>query len=80
MPKDDENQLEGEGSYTGAAQYDRDAERWTKEGDVEKAAEEAREDYDKDEPAYRQAEEAGKARAAEEDRFLRHPEGVEDKL
>lgn len=62
---------EGEGSQTGARQYDEGAREFAKSGRVEGAAEDARaavEGPEADE--LRAAEEAGKARSAEEDPAL----------
>ena len=65
-PKDKEP-LEGEGSYSAAESYDEEVRKFLSEEDPEKLAHKAEEELDKDEPAFRQAEEEGKRRAAEED-------------
>jgi hypothetical protein len=64
--------LEGEGSSTGAKQYDDEAERFARSGKVDKAAEEAASAFDAGEGSeLREAEQEGKRHAAEEDPLLR---------
>lgn len=64
--KSDKN-LEGEGSYEGAARYDREAREFGQTEDVEQLGKKALEERERDEPAFRKAEEEGKKHAAEED-------------
>ncbi|HZS82494.1 MAG TPA: hypothetical protein VFA50_06465 [Stellaceae bacterium] len=59
---------EGEGSRTGARQYDKAAERFAKSGKVEEKAREAREAIEgKEGKELAEAEAAGKRHIAEED-------------
>ncbi len=63
----DKKKLEGEGSYEGAERYDKEAHEFREREDVESLGKRAREAYERDEPAFRKAEEEGKRHAAEED-------------
>lgn len=69
----DTNQNEGEGSRTGARQYDEGATRHAQAGESDRAAQQAARDLA--DPAKKrdleQAESAGRERAKEEDRLLR---------
>jgi hypothetical protein len=62
----------GEGSYSGAKQYDDEAERHAKSGKVDDAADAAASAFDSGEGSeLREAEQEGKKHAAEEDPLLR---------
>jgi hypothetical protein len=62
-----EEEEKGEGSYSAARQYERDLNEFLDSEDAEARARKAQEEVERDEPSYRQAEEEGKRRAAEED-------------
>jgi hypothetical protein len=73
MPTDPKNPNEGEGSRSGARQYDDGATRHAKAGESDRAARQAARDLD--DPATRKdlekAESTGRSKAKEEDRLLR---------
>lgn len=57
--------IEGEGSYEAAREYDRNVEAFARSGQVDAAAQEARESLERDPEALREAEERGKQPARE---------------
>ena len=66
----DKPNIQGEGDYASARKYDEAAKRFVDEGKVGPAAERARTDDPGETAELERAEQAGRARAKEEDRLL----------
>ncbi len=66
-----DDELEGEGSRSADEKYRNDVEEFIDTDDVEKRGREAKEAIESDPDGYREAEEAGKKRIAEEDPEVR---------
>ena len=70
MKNHDKPQNEGEGDRTSDRRYRKEVSEFVKSGKVDDAAKKAAKDVDANDPSLREAELAGKARAAEEDPAL----------
>jgi hypothetical protein len=68
---EDISQVEGEGSYTGARQYDEATREFMKKGKVEQAARDAAPDSSAEAAEMEAAEEEGRRHAKEEDPALK---------
>jgi hypothetical protein len=68
---DDASQVEGEGSYSGARQYDEATQAFVKKGKVEKAARDAAPNSSAEAAEMEAAEEEGRRHAKEEDPALK---------
>jgi hypothetical protein len=66
----DKPNIQGEGDYESARRYDEATKRFVDEGKVGPAAQRARTDDPAEKAELERAEEAGRARAKEEDRLL----------
>ena len=67
-----EKKIEGEGNYTAARDYDRDAKAFAESGKVEQAARDASRALDtKDAKALKEAERIGKSHSRREDPALK---------
>jgi hypothetical protein len=68
--------LQGEGNYDAAKEYDRAQEKFVKSGKVEQAARDAEPKDNQEKEEMQRAEETGKQRAKDEDPALKRvPEG-----
>jgi hypothetical protein len=70
MAETDKSRIEGEGSYTGAKQYNEATRRFVEEGKVDQAAADAAPDNTAEAAEMAAAEQAGKRKAREEDPAL----------
>ena len=65
--------VEGEGSYSGAKDYNQRTQKFIDAGKVEDAARKAEPKNEEEKHAMQKAERIGRQRAKEEDPALRHP-------
>lgn len=72
------NEIEGEGSYTGAKQYNDATKKFVDQGKVEQAAERAKPQSDAEAREMREAEREGKSHAKGEDPGLNRAGTPED--
>ena len=68
--------VHGEGNYEAARRYNKATREHAQSADVEAEARDAEPADDREERELQQAEEAGRARALEEDRLLDEPEKI----
>ena len=71
----DKSQVEGEGSYSGARQYDEATRAFIKKGKVDQAAREAAPKSDAEADEMQAAEQEGRSHAKEEDPALKPGSG-----
>jgi len=70
------DRVEGEGSYTGAKEYDERTRKFVESGKVDGAARKAAPQSEQEKQALQKAERIGKAHAMEEDPALKDPRQV----
>lgn len=72
----DKQGVEGEGSYSGAKEYNKRTQKFIDSGKVEDAARNAEPKSEEEKHAMQKAERIGRQHAKEEDPALRHPNKV----
>jgi hypothetical protein len=75
-PRDNQNQVEGEGSYKGSKDYDERTKKFIDSGKVEQAARDAEPKSTEESHAMEKAERLGKEHAKGEDPALKQPSKV----
>lgn len=73
-PQPDRREIQGEGNYTAAKEYDDATSNFIKAGKVDRAAKEAKPKNAQEEREMLEAEEKGRARAKPENKEVRIPE------